>query len=227
MRHPILFPLCMAAIVGLSACARDGEAEVQRALQDINGIDSSNLDDVFLTVGEPEEAVGYFTRALSTDPDRITLQRGLASSLIRAKRPADAIVAWEAVTNHPEATHDDRVELADAYIRDNRWDLAKTTLDSIPPTHETFKRYRLEAMIADSREQWEKADSFYQTAVKRPSASLPTHCAMTRHRSQPRTTLFWPAVRSATMTCQLCGWTRRNAHNCCTRWHLPRSSRMT
>lgn len=166
MRHPIIIPLCMAAIVGLSACApRDGEAEVQRALQDINGIDSSNLEDVFLTVGEPEEAVGYFTRALTTDPDRITLQRGLASSLTRAKRPGDAIVAWEAVTNHPEANNDDRVDLADAYIRNNRWDLAKQTLDSIPPTHETFKRYRLEAMIADSREQWEKADAFYETAI--------------------------------------------------------------
>ena len=38
-------------------------------------------------------------------------------------------------------------------------------LDSIPPTHETFKRYRLEAMIADSNQDWKKADSFYETAV--------------------------------------------------------------
>ena len=38
-------------------------------------------------------------------------------------------------------------------------------LDAIPPTHETFKRYRLEAMIADSNEEWDKADSFYETAV--------------------------------------------------------------
>ena len=30
---------------------------------------------------------------------------------------------------------------------------------------ETFKRYRLEAIIADSQKQWKKADSFYETAV--------------------------------------------------------------
>ena len=35
----------------------------------------------------------------------------------------------------------------------------------MPPTHETFKRYRLEAMIADSNKEWDKADSFYETAV--------------------------------------------------------------
>lgn len=165
MRHPIIFPLCLAAIVGLSACDRSGETEVQRALQDINGLEDASLNDVFLTVGEPEEAVGYFTRALATDPDRIDLQRGLATSLIRANRASEAVTAWQAVITHPEASNEDRVELADALIRANQWDQAKATLDTIPPTHETFKRYRLEAMIADSREQWDKADSFYQTAV--------------------------------------------------------------
>jgi len=158
MRHPIIIPLCMAAIVGLSACApRDGEAEVQRALQDINGIDSSNLEDVFLTVGEPEEAVGYFTRALTTDPDRITLQRGLASSLTRAKRPGDAIVAWEAVTNHPEANNDDRVDLADAYIRDNRWDLAKHALTAIKQNDVTIGKGLLREAIDTHPRHFEEA----------------------------------------------------------------------
>lgn len=165
MRHPMIFPLCVVAIVGLSACGQSGETEVQRALQDINGVDDASLNDVFLTVGEPEEAVGYFTRALATDPDRIDLQRGLAKSLIRANRADEAVTAWQAVIAHPEANNEDRVELADAFIRANQWDRAKATLDTVPPTHETFKRYRLEAMIADSREQWDKADSFYETAI--------------------------------------------------------------
>ena len=69
------------------------------------------------------------------------------------------------VIAHAEVNNDDRVDLADAYIRNNRWDDAATALNTIPPTHETFKRYRLEAMVADSREQWDKADSFYETAV--------------------------------------------------------------
>lgn len=165
MRHPILFPVCIAAVVALSACERSGDEEVQRALQDINVVDETNLNDVYLTIGDPEEAVNYFRRASSGAPDRIDLQRGLAKSLIRAKRGSEAVSAWETVTAHPDATNDDRVDLADAYIRNNDWVTASTTLNSIPPTHETFKRYRLEAIIADSNEQWEKADSFYQIAV--------------------------------------------------------------
>jgi Flp pilus assembly protein TadD len=38
-------------------------------------------------------------------------------------------------------------------------------LNTVPPTHETYNRYRLEAMIADSREQWDRADSFYEIAA--------------------------------------------------------------
>lgn len=165
MRHSILFPVCIAAIVALTACGRSGDEEVQRALQDLNVVDETNLNDVFLTVGDPDEAVSYFSRANENDPGRIDLLRGLAKSLIRAKRSNEAVLAWTAVTNHAEANNDDRVDLADAYIRTNQWDLAATTLNAIPPTHETFKRYRLEAIIADSKEQWDKADSFYQTAV--------------------------------------------------------------
>lgn len=165
MRHPILFPMCIAAIVALSACEKSGDAEVQRALQDLNVVDETNLNDVFLTVSDPDEAVSYFSRANENDPGRIDLMRGLAKSLIRAKRSSEAVSAWEAVTGHADASNDDRVELADAYIRTNQWDKASATLNSVPPTHETFKRYRLEAIIADSKEQWEKADSFYQTAV--------------------------------------------------------------
>ncbi|MFT4699391.1 MAG: Flp pilus assembly protein TadD [Yoonia sp.] len=165
MRHSILFPVCIAAIVALTACERSGDEEVQRALQDLNVVDETNLSDVFLTVGDPDEAVSYFSRANENDPGRIDLLRGLAKSLIRAKRSNEAVLAWTAVTNHAEANNDDRVDLADAYIRTNQWDLAATTLNAIPPTHETFKRYRLEAIIADSKEQWDKADSFYQTAV--------------------------------------------------------------
>lgn len=162
--HPIVSSLCIVAVFGLAACSDPGEAEVQRAMQDINALEGT-LDDVLLTTGSPEEAVGYFTRSLTADPNNINLQRGLGKSLIRAKRPADAIEVWKQVVAQPTANNDDRVELADAYIRANNWDMAKATLDTIPPTHETFKRYRLEAMIADSREQWDKADAFYQTAV--------------------------------------------------------------
>ncbi|WP_108816435.1 tetratricopeptide repeat protein [Loktanella sp. Alg231-35] len=164
MRHPIFLTLCAAAI-GLSACEKSEEAEVERALADLNVVDESNLNDVMLTVGDPNEAVNYFAGANANDPGRIDLQRGLAKSLVRASRNAEAIPAWQQVVAHEESGNGDRVELADAFIRNNRWDDAAATLNTIPPTFETFKRYRLEAMVADSRQQWDKADSFYETAV--------------------------------------------------------------
>ena len=38
-------------------------------------------------------------------------------------------------------------------------------MNQIPPTHETYERYRLEAMVADSKKDWKKADSFYEIAA--------------------------------------------------------------
>ncbi len=165
MRHPISLTLAAVAAIGLAGCDQSGEAQVERALEDMNVVDETNLNDVMLTIGDPDEAVNYFAGANTNDPGRIDLQRGLAKSLIRAGRAADAVTAWQVVTKHAEANDDDSVELADAYIRTNKWDDAAATLNLIPPTHETYKRYRLEAMVADSKQQWDKADSFYQTAA--------------------------------------------------------------
>jgi Flp pilus assembly protein TadD len=165
MRHPLLMTLCVTGMVALSACGKSSENDVDRALQDINVVDETNLNDVMLSAADPNEAVSYFQRAAGQQPDRIDLQRGLAVSLVRAKRNTEAVSAWTKVTEHEDATKEDRVNLADALIRNNEWKRAAAVLDSVPPTHETFKRYRLEAMIADSEENWTKADSFYETAV--------------------------------------------------------------
>lgn len=165
MRHPILLSVCVAGAFALSACSETEGQEVDRAFQGVNVVDETNLNDVMLTVADPNEAVAYFQRATGEQPKRIDLQRGLAKSLIRAKRFTEAVPAWTKVTEHEDATDDDRVDLADALIRNNEWDRADTVLDGIPPTFETFKRYRLEAMIADSNQEWKKADSFYETAV--------------------------------------------------------------
>ena len=157
--------LAFGALALVGCGDQSGDAQVNRALQDINVVDETNLNDVMLTVADPDEAVSYFSRASQNDPGRIDLMRGLATSLVRASRATEAVSAWRAVIALPDAAPDDTVELADALIRNNQWDEADTTLDSVPPTHETFKRYRLEAMVADSNEEWDKADSFYETAV--------------------------------------------------------------
>ena len=166
MRHPILLATCLAGASVVAGCAeKDANATVERAFKDVNVVEETNLSDVMLTVADPNEAVSYFERALKSDPDRIDHQRGLASSLIRAKRSTEGVAAWRRVTEMPEGTSEDSVEYADALIRSGDWATAEKVLDAVPPTHETFKRYRLEAIVADSNQEWKKADSFYEIAV--------------------------------------------------------------
>ena len=67
------------------------------------------------------------------------------------------------------------MSLADALIRAGDWAKAKDVLNQIPPTYETYDRYRLEAMVADADKDWSKADSFYETAsglTTEPSRTL-------------------------------------------------------
>jgi Flp pilus assembly protein TadD len=166
MRQQAYLALAMGGTLALSACGTGtSDAEVQRAMADVNVIDESNLSDIMLTVGDPNEAVAYFQRAVGDNPDRIDLQRGLAKSLIRAGKPTEAMAVLNTIIQHPESNPEDKVMLADAYIRANEWDRAEATLNEIPPTHETFDRYRLEAMVADSKQNWAKADSFYEIAA--------------------------------------------------------------
>ncbi len=199
MRHSILVSLCAAGALTVSACEKNA-SDVQRKMQDVNVVDETDLNDVMLTVADPNEAVQYFQRSLRTHPDRIDLQRGLAASLIRAKRTPEAVAAWVKVIQNEESTNGDRVELADALIRANEWDRAAETLMAIPPTYETHKRYRLEAMIADSRKDWKKADSFYETAVgltTKPASTLNNwgYSKLTRGDYPGAERLFFQAIR--------------------------------
>ncbi|WP_309664341.1 tetratricopeptide repeat protein [Tabrizicola sp.] len=165
MRHPVLVALCLSGTVGLAGCQGTSDAQVERAVKDVNVIDESNLNDVMLTIADPAEAVSYFQKALQSEPDRVDLKRGLGKSLVRAQKPTEAAQIWGQVVASPEGTAEDRVMLADALIRSNQWDEAKAQLNQIPPTHETYDRYRLEAMVADSDKNWKKADSFYEIAA--------------------------------------------------------------
>jgi Flp pilus assembly protein TadD len=166
MRHPVFLALCLSGTVALTGCGqRQSDAEVQRAIKSVNVIDESNLNDIMLTVGDPDEAVAYFKKTSAEQPDRIDLKRGLAKSLIRANHPTEAVAVWTQIVASPEGTNEDRVALADSLIRTNDWTRAEAELNQIPPTHETYERYRLEAMVADSKKDWKKADSFYEIAA--------------------------------------------------------------
>lgn len=201
MRHTILIATFVVGGLVLSACdEKRGEATVERAFQDVNIIDDTDLSEVMLSVAAPNEAVDYFNRALKTAPERIDLQRGLATSLVRAQRNTEAVTAWTRVTRMEGTTPDDTVDLADALIRVGEWDKAKKALDTVPPTHETFKRYRLEAMVADANRDWKRADSFYEIAAgltTRPAGVMNNwgYSKLTRGDFTEAERLFGEAIR--------------------------------
>ncbi|MEM9126704.1 MAG: tetratricopeptide repeat protein [Pseudomonadota bacterium] len=201
MRQKFLIPSLVISGLILSACAKETEEEkVERTFQEVNVIDETNLNDVLLNAADPNEAVTYFHNAASKNPDRIDLQRGLAISLGRAKRTTEAAAAWKRVIGMNGANAADRVEYADALVRNGNWAQAKTTLDSVPPTFETFKRYRLEALVADSRKEWKRADHFYETAVgltTRPGGVMNNwgYSKLTRGQYAEAERLFTDAIR--------------------------------
>ena len=166
MRPISRFLFLSVATVALTACEKEIDKEaIDRSFTSVNVIDESNLNDVMLRVADPDDAVSYFKRALTQSPGRADLQRGLAESLTRARRNTEAAAAWNTLIASGAATNTDRVAYADSLIRAGNWSKAQEILATVPPTYESFNRYRLEAMIADVNRDWARADSFYETAL--------------------------------------------------------------
>jgi Flp pilus assembly protein TadD len=164
MKRVLLAYACIAAV--LAGCDKPNDDEqAAEALRSVNVIDESNLNELMLNSGSPDEAVAYFRKASAESPGRIDLKRGLAGSLVRSGKNAEGARVWAEVIAMPGATNEDRVGYADALIRAGDWKAAQTQLNAIPPTYETYRRYRLEAMVADSNKDWKKADSFYEIAA--------------------------------------------------------------
>lgn len=163
---PLWLALGLIAATALQGCQNAGNpASVDRALQSIHDVDNSNLSEVMLTLGQPDEAVAFFQQAVANKPTSLKAQRGLGRSLMRAGKTSEAVAVWAKIITLPDATFDDRVSYAESLIRNNDWAQATQVLHQIPPTFESFDRYRLEAMVADSRKEWKKADSFYEIAA--------------------------------------------------------------
>ena len=95
----------------------------------------------------------------------VDFRRGLATSLVRAGRADEAVPLWREIVNGNETVEQDRIDFAGALIRAGDWEEAERQLDLVPPTLETYERYRLEAMVADSNQEWDRADHFYEIAV--------------------------------------------------------------
>ncbi len=151
-------------IGSLAACNKMTDAEKNASLGPINAVDATGLSDIMLNLADPEEAVNFFKDSLAQNPDRVDLKRGYAESLVRAKRHAEAALIYEQLIASGDATDQDRVAYAESLVRNGAWEDARKQLDAVPPTVETFKRYFLEALVADHFKEWEKADNFYDIA---------------------------------------------------------------
>ena len=191
--------ILLAGVATLSGCGKMGDASVKKEIDSVNVIDASNLNDIMMTVADPNEAVSYFQRSLQKEPTRIDFQRGLAKSLVRAHRASEAVLVYEKIVAAESVTSEDRVNYADALIRTNEWKAAEAQLNLVPPTHETYQRYRLEAMVADSNKDWKRADSFYETAsglTTKPAGVLNNwgYSKLTRGESDAAERLFLQAI---------------------------------
>jgi len=153
----------LASAVFLSGCEAmspgkptlDGEMDV---------IEATELTELMLNFREPDEAAAYFQGKLNSDPNNVDHMRGLAISLTRAGRNSQAALAYKRLIDSGKATPEDQLLYAEALLKGGDIDGAKAELDKIPPTLETYKRYLLEAIVADNRKDWTTADSFYSTA---------------------------------------------------------------
>ncbi|QHQ37225.1 tetratricopeptide repeat protein [Algicella marina] len=176
LRGTHLTAVAILATLGLAGC--DNAAKDREAIESLDGlnvIDESGLNDIMLNFADPNAAANYFRNALNNEPTRIDFKRGYARSLMRAHRSAEAVLAYEQMNAAGEMNNDDRLSYSEALLQNGDWAKAEAQLNAIPPTVETYDRYRLEAMMADYHKDWKKADSFYETArglTTRPAAIL-------------------------------------------------------
>jgi Flp pilus assembly protein TadD len=175
-RSARLAGLAVLAGVALSACS-DPEADraAIKGLGDLNVIDESNLNDIMLNFADPNAAANYFRDAVAQNPDRDDLRRGYAQSLMRANRSEEAAIVYAKLAEDGKATPEDRLGYAEALIQSGKWPEGEAQLHQIPPTVDTYDRYRLEAMMADFRQQWQKSDAFYQSALGLTTRPAPVY----------------------------------------------------
>ena len=152
--------LCLFELAGCEAMS-PGKPELEGEL---DVIEATEQTEIMLTLAQPEEAVSYFRRKLSTEPNDETYIRGLAVSLNRANKPQEAALAYDRLIDAGHAQTSDRLAYSETLIKTGDIEGAEKQLASIPPTVETYKRYLLEAIVADNNKDWPRADSFYETA---------------------------------------------------------------
>jgi len=156
--------LTLVAVLAVAACGPRPQIDNSGELATLEAIDEQTITDIMLTSGDAVQAINFFRAKLAEEPNRVDYKRGLAESYVRARQHDQAILIYEQLDEAGQATPDDLMALADAYLRNGGWDEARATLAKVPPTLETYDRYRIEALLADNSQEWDRADSFYETA---------------------------------------------------------------
>lgn len=156
--------LLLVLAAGLGACT---EPVSQRAdpLAD-NVIDEAGLGNLLLSAGDPEEAVRYFGEALAADPSRADYRRGLAISLVRARRLTEAARVYQEMLDLGQATPADQLDYAFVTLQLERWDDTIALEAALPAGLNTSRRHLLAALVADHRGDWTAADAAYAQAEK-------------------------------------------------------------
>ena len=146
----------VAAVLSLAAC----ESVSQRPDPLANTvIDETNLNDLMLQAGDPNDAVDYFEQSLAREPNRTDFRRGLAISLMRAKRYNESARVFQELLTLDQDEPQDRLEFAFVAIRLDRWDDATTLASTLPEGLQSSRRYLLDAMVADNQSDWATADA--------------------------------------------------------------------
>ncbi|MEX2517875.1 MAG: tetratricopeptide repeat protein [Paracoccaceae bacterium] len=168
----LLRSTALLAALALGACAgpMDEPPQLSGDDQPINVIDASSLNELMLTVSDPDDAVSYFQRALNEDPGRVDYQRGYALALARARRYGEAAEQFEALEQDGAANDRIRIEHAHSLARLERWPEADAQMAQVSAGADSARRYLIDAMLADQRSDWTAADIAYEQA-RRHSAN--------------------------------------------------------
>lgn len=135
-----------------------------------NIIDDARIESLLLSAGDPEDAVRYFRTALEESPGRAEFRRGLALSLSRAGRPAEAAETYRELIARNQATPEDRLDYASTAARLGDWATVNILVAELPSQITSVRRHLIEAMAADQMQDWERADAAYAAAEAAASA---------------------------------------------------------
>ncbi|MEM9011875.1 MAG: tetratricopeptide repeat protein [Pseudomonadota bacterium] len=154
--------ICCFALAG---CETEISEEFkQQSLGPVNVVDATNMNEIMLSVGDPDAAVEYFRNALAREPERTEFKRGYAQSLARAGRHSEAVLVYRQLMDDAEATTTDRLVFATSLMQMSQFDEAEELLALVPPNANSYRYNLLMAMLSDHNEAWVEADLHYDNA---------------------------------------------------------------